>query len=90
MKYVDRDFHQKCNTNYNVSETHSNITVHQFEAINPFSRYLVKLQYYFLKKPTNQPPLKSICFIIYYHLLINNLSVTVCTHKQTCLLELLH
>ena len=35
--------------NYNVSESHSNTLVHQFEAMNSFSRYLVIPQYLYFK-----------------------------------------
>ena len=31
--------HKICNINYNISESHSNTTVHQFEAMNSFSQY---------------------------------------------------
>ena len=50
MEYVEHfygDFHKICSIN--ASESHSNSTVHQFEAMNPFSRYLVIPQYFYFK-----------------------------------------
>ena len=32
-----------------ASESHSNTTIHQFEAMNPFSRCLVMPQYFYFK-----------------------------------------
>ena len=45
-----KHFHQKyvILNNYNVSESHSNTIVHQSEAINPFSLYIVIPQYFYL------------------------------------------
>ena len=49
FKHFYGHFHKICSIN--ASKSHSNSTVHQFEAMNPliFSRYLVIPQYFYFK-----------------------------------------
>ena len=39
--------------NINASESHSNTTVHQFEAMTPFSRHSVIMQCFYFKSDTS-------------------------------------